>query len=360
MKRALLLTLEYPPHVGGVANYYKNLVVHLPMGTVQVLDNSQSRLISELRWVWPKWIIGLWNTIRAVREYNIQHILVGQLLPLGTIALCMKLFFRIPYTVMTHAMDVTTPFGQKGNSRKRWLVKRILAHADSITTVSIYTRLYLQDLGVPPKKITMVYPCSNIQNIAETLAQEEYFPGKRILLSVCRLVERKGIDAAIEAFARIQSQYADIEYVIIGDGPDRNRLEQRVHELGVQERIHFLGRVDDNELAQWYKRCEVFIMPSREIRETRDVEGFGIVYIEANSFGKPVIAGKSGGVMDAVIDGETGLLVDPEDVFMIEKALHRLFTDVDFARQLGEHGKKRVEQLFQWEIQANELAHLLR
>lgn len=159
MKKALLITLEYPPQVGGVANYYKNLVSQMSQDRIRVLTNDKSELLSTNKYIWPKWLKGLVNSYRAAKQNEIEHILVGQILPIGTIALVLKIILKIPYTVMTHAMDVTLPYGKDGSARKKWLVKKILSKADSVTTVSRFTKKYLVDMGVDKRKN---YPYSSL------------------------------------------------------------------------------------------------------------------------------------------------------------------------------------------------------
>ncbi|OGY85934.1 MAG: hypothetical protein A2233_00360 [Candidatus Kerfeldbacteria bacterium RIFOXYA2_FULL_38_24] len=367
MKKTLLITLDYPPLIGGVANYYKNLLSCLPPDKIIVLDDAQHQLLALDKFIWPKWLQGLWSTFKLVRKEKIEHILVGQILPIGTIALVLKLLLGIPYTVMTHAMDVTLPFGEEGMPRKRWLIKNILRYAQHITTVSVYTRLHLEELGVSPQNISMIYPCPHIchdgrQNLDQEIAlieQKHQLSAKRILLSVCRLVERKGIDMVIYTMRELREKYPNLIYCIVGDGPDRVRLENIVQQEGLKNSVLFTGRVSDQELHAWYQRSEIFVMPARQL-SNNDVEGFGIVFLEANSFGKPVIAGKSGGISDAVVDGKTGFLVDPTDILMLTKALDRLLSDKEKALALGRFGKERVEEFFQWKIQAKELEKILQ
>ena len=117
--------------------------------------------------------------------------------------------------------------------------------------------------------------------------------------------------------------------------------------------------MSDEQVAQYYNACDVFIMPSRETSD-RDVEGFGLVYLEANSFGKPVIAGKSGGVEDAVIDGQTGFLVEPEDVNMVAESLIKILSNKDLAEKLGQQGRLRVEREFSWFHKARQLEKILQ
>ncbi|MFH1426650.1 MAG: glycosyltransferase family 4 protein [Candidatus Kerfeldbacteria bacterium] len=366
MKKTLLITLEYPPMVGGVANYYKNLVNNLPAESIEVLDNADNKLLSTSRLMWPKWLRGLRHVKRIVEQENIKHILVGQILPIGTIALILKKLYAVPYTVMTHAMDVTQPFTSGSPKRKQWLIRAILKNAHSVTTVSSFTRNKLQHLGVSPARVYVVYPCPNIDGSKCHIPDKELnqldekynIHDKRIILSVGRLVQRKGMDTVIKAFAPLKDKLPNTHYVIAGDGEYKKQLEQLVRENKLTGRVHFVGNVSNEELARWYARCEVFVMPSRQLHNN-DVEGFGMVFVEANSFGKPVIGGKSGGVSDAVIDGKTGFLVDPEDAGMLTEALDRILSNESEAIRLGYNGSERVKETFQWEIQARQLQELL-
>jgi len=181
---------------------------------------------------------------------------------------------------------------------------------------------------------------------------------KRVVLSVGRLVQRKGFDRTLEAFAQVAPDHKNTNYAIVGEGPYKDDLLHIAKTLGIENRVQFTGSIDNKELAQWYLRCELFLMPSREL-DNNDVEGFGTVFLEANSFGKPVIGGKSGGISDAVVDGETGYLVDPTDVTMIATAMNRLLNEESTAIQLGHQGFKRVQDIFQWKQQAKKIKDIL-
>ncbi len=367
MKRTLLITLEYPPIIGGVAHYYENLIRRLPREHVWVLDNHKDELLYTSKWLWPKWIKGFFSSWKAVKQYSIEHILVGQVLPIGTIALILKKLLKVRYTVMTHAMDVTVPFHEQSSSRKKWLVKTILKHASQITTVSTYTRRQLESLGVPAKKISIIFPCPNIVGThisteaydMEKLNETYQLHGKRIILSVGRLVQRKGYDVVIAALSEVLQKEPEAHYVVVGDGPHRATLETLAAQHQVQDHVTFVGSVSNEELVSWYLRCSMLVMPSREL-ENRDVEGFGIVFLEANSFSKPVIGGKSGGIGDAVIDGETGFLVDPTDQQLLEKAIIQLLKNREQAKELGQNGAQRVKEIFQWKAQAKRLEKILQ
>jgi phosphatidylinositol alpha-1,6-mannosyltransferase len=138
-------------------------------------------------------------------------------------------------------------------------------------------------------------------------------------------------------------------YLIVGEGPEGKRLRRLVRQLGLEDKVIFVGPIPYGEVAKYYKLCDVYVMPSKEVRTKHHwFEGFGIVYLEANACGKPVIGGRSGGVGDAVIHGQTGLLVNPYDVKEMSKALQLLLTDRRYASLLGQQGKQRVESDFTW------------
>lgn len=364
MKKTLLVTLEYPPSVGGVATYYEHLVRELPQDSISLLHNNNDALL--FRRLWPRWMKALWSTWRTIRREGIECLLVGHILPLGTVALILHKLTGIPYIVMTHAMDVTLPFSEEGSLRKQKLVKQILKHASAVTTVSQFTKQHLITLDVPESRIHIVSPCPHITpeafpvTVDEVLAfdKEHQLDGKRVILSVGRLVERKGVDRVIEAMATIKTQHPNAIYVIAGNGKYAYELKKIVERLSLQKYVQFVGKLSDQALAKWYQRCDLFIMPSRQL-SNRDVEGFGIVYLEANSFGKPVIGGKSGGIADAVTHEETGLLVDPNNVAEIAAAIDRLLTDASLATRLGNQGMQRVRTQFQWSQQARNLQQLI-
>lgn len=367
MKRTLLVTLEYPPQIGGVAHYYANIVKHLPNGSIYVLDNEKGELLHTHGWLRPKWIPAVINTYKAIKKYKIEHLLIGQVLPLGTVAWLLSFITKVPYTVMTHAMDITVPAGPLGCRRKKWLLQQIFKKAYRITTVSKYTKQRLEELRIPAKKIVVVHPCPHTSGLEHRVAEstmeelnKKYnIASKQVVLTVGRLVERKGVDVMLYAIAQLSEQHNNLVYVVVGTGPYADHLKKLASKLQIENLVIFAGAVPEEELQSWFQRCDIFAMPSREL-ENKDVEGFGIVFVEANSYGKPVIAGKSGGVTDAVLDGKTGYLIDPPtDAAMIAKAIARLLQDDELRHALGDQGRERVKEMFQWEIQAKKIEEML-
>jgi phosphatidylinositol alpha-1,6-mannosyltransferase len=167
------------------------------------------------------------------------------------------------------------------------------------------------------------------------------------MVSLCRLVPRKGIDTVLEALPAIFKAVPEVQYIVAGDGPDRTRLERLAERLGVTPLVRFLGLVPDDQVAPLLHMADVFVMPARE--ERPDVEGFGLVFLEANACGTPVIGSTSGGIPDAVVDGETGLLVPPLAPGPLADAAIRLLNDADLRGRLGRAGRERVLREGTWE-----------
>jgi phosphatidylinositol alpha-1,6-mannosyltransferase len=158
---------------------------------------------------------------------------------------------------------------------------------------------------------------------------------------------RKGQDKVIEALPRIKQAVPQVKYVMVGTGEVHESLIALARQLGVEDSVVFAGNILDQDLAAYYSACDVFLMPCREI--DGDVEGFGIVYLEAGAAGKPVIGGKTGGTDDAIVDGVTGLRVDGTSCDEIADAAIRLLSTPHKAKEMGQNGRQRVETDFSWD-----------
>jgi glycosyltransferase involved in cell wall biosynthesis len=166
--------------------------------------------------------------------------------------------------------------------------------------------------------------------------------GPPTLLSVCRLdtSERyKGVDAALRAHALLLSEMPELRFRVVGEGTDVARLKQMVSDLGTGDRVTFLGRLSAADLAREYSRCTIFVLPSRK-------EGFGIVFLEAMARSKPVVALRSGGTPEVVIEGETGILVEPDSLGGLYEALRRLLQNEELRARLGRDGRAMVDRFF--------------
>jgi phosphatidylinositol alpha-1,6-mannosyltransferase len=283
-------------------------------------------------------------------------VIVGHILPLGTAAwLASRFFKRREYVVVLHGMDFT--FAQR-RPRKAFLAKMILGGAKKIMAANSHVAaLVAARYPKLSSKIVIVNPgVSQInrfdqENLAPFLREKYQLHDKVVLLSLGRLVRRKGVDYTIKALASLSStERAGLAYVVVGAGPEESNLRRLAEESGVA--VIFTGSVSEAEKWSWLNLCDILVMPAREING--DFEGFGIVYLEANLSGKPVIAGRSGGVSDAVSDGVSGLLVDPEDLEALATAIKTLSTDSAYREKLGQQGRVRALENFSWESKAQE------
>jgi phosphatidylinositol alpha-1,6-mannosyltransferase len=338
--KALLITLEYPPQVGGVANYYSALV------HAQVFDCAVATR-EDLPAHWLKAIPWLY---RQIKQHHYSHILVGQVLPLGTVAWLVSRFTGTPYVVFTHGMDVLVP---QQSARKRWLLHRILRKAQRVIAASEFTANQVRQFDPKVQHVTVIHPAASITPHTPAQQPAAQLP-EQFVLSVGRLVERKGFDYCIQALAGIPN----LHYVIAGNGDDRERLMQLAKDHGVQERVHILHNLSNGELAYLYQHCLYLLLPSRQLANG-DVEGYGIVVVEANRFGKTAIGGKAGGMEDAIQDGVTGLLVNPTDLQAIQGAMQRLLTDTA-DRQRLEQQALAWSQTQTWQHCAEQLKAVLK
>ena len=359
--KTLLFTLEYPPFLGGIANYYGNLAKYWPLEEeITILNNNDGQLDAGkglLSW-WPAY----GELKRKLRSSKIDYVLVGHILPLGTVTYVLSLFRPLKYAVFLHGLDWTSALRYR---RKRFLVRLIIKRADKIICANSYLAEKVKDFY--PKgteKISVVNPGidSNPPEIdpqdLEKIKKEYELEDKVVLFSLGRLVERKGFDQVIKTLATLDSEYLDkIVYFIAGQGLAEDYLRKLIPSF-LYSKINFLGSLSKYKKWLWLKQADIFLMPARDI--DGDFEGFGIVYLEANLSSCPVIAGRSGGIKDAVIDNYSGLIVDPLSISELRKALIKLIDNPDLRKTLGEQGYQRARHDFNWEKQVKKLMEIIK
>ncbi len=346
----LLFTLEYPPFYGGVANYYEALVKYCPARhNIFVINNNKKKLLSN-KLPFLKWLPAILILYREIKKRKIDYIIVGHLLPLGVVVYLLSIFFKFKYAVVLHGTDFSFAVRE---SRKKIISIMILKKASNIICANSYTASLVKDFLNNKNKVSVVNPGINRQfrNIDESLVvsiKNKYnLRNKYVLLSVGRLVRRKGFDNVIKAVSKILKQIPDLVYVIIGSGEDRSYLENLIKTHEARKNVIILDAVNDDKKWAWYNICDCFIMTSRNI--DGDYEGFGIVYLEAGLFGKPIVAGDSGGVRDIIQDRFNGILVNSEDVSNISSAILRLYKEEGLRSELGEQAMINVQSDFFWE-----------
>lgn len=379
MKKILLVTLDFPPAIGGVSNYLVNICQQIKPEKIVVLAQKKKNFknfdclvkFKIIRkdffspWpIWPKWLFLYWQIKKIIKQERIDLIWVGQILPLGTICYWLERRIKKPYWLFTYGMDILLP--QKIQGRKLNLANKIIQKANKLITISGYTQNQLLKLGADKEKIIKLFPCPYItiekfpinQQQVNQLRLKYQLIDKKIILTVGRLVKRKGFDMIIKSLLQVIKQFPQLKYVIVGQGKDRQQLEILVKELRLNEYVIFTEEISDQELATWYQACDLFTMVPRKLNG--DIEGFGFVYLEANSFKKPVIGSYSGGVPDAIADNLSGLLVkNPKDTNEIAEKIIKLLTNKSLAYKLGQQGYYRVINEFIWEKQVAKIKPFL-
>ncbi|MBD3184340.1 glycosyltransferase [Candidatus Poribacteria bacterium] len=370
MPKMLLVTDKFGPHKGGTAIVYSNwcslmnpkdivvLTCRLPSAPEwREFDNQQRFKIYRVPFInIPKirmplaWIFMLFVMPFILIKEKPQIIHAGQVLETGWFCILINKIFNKKYVVHTYGEEITYYSVGKGRFLKKALIWSIVK-ADIVTTVSNYTKSKLINLGIPDEKIRLIYPGVELDKFQivpdlEELRDKHQLHNKRILLTVSRLMERKGHDMVIKAFPRVLQKIPDVIYLIVGIGKEEKRLKELTRELDLENYVIFTGQVPD--VIQYYYLCDVFIMPNRMVKGSHDVEGFGIVFLEANACGKPVIGGKSGGAVDAIVDGVTGILVDPTNIKEIENAILKLFLDDSYRSRISDNGRNYVFKNFDW------------
>ena len=301
----------------------------------------------------------LWHVYGSSRRYGVKQVHCAKVLPDGLVAWALRRLTGLPYLIYAHGEEILIGL----SSRKlRWLLPKIYNDAAAVIANSLNTRALLEELGVLPNKLHLIHPGVDAAafrvdaHLAQVVRQQHNLALAPVLLTVGRLQQRKGQDMVIKALPLIRQAFPDVKYLVVGAGEEDQALKKLAYEIGMQEHIVFVGRVPDSALPAYYAACDIFIMPNRQI--SSDIEGFGMVFLEASAAGKPVIGGKSGGTDDAIVDGVTGLRVDGASLEMIATAVIDLLSEPALAKTMGEQGRRRVEIDFTWDLVAQQTRQL--
>jgi len=368
--RILLYTHEFPPFAGGAGVYTAGLAKGL------------SELGHEVTVVAPAYeeAIAQWD---AQQPYTVDRMLLpgGRLTVLaGSIGLIRAWLhlrpdmtfvtdvgaqlaaslaslvfpFHAPYCITVHGSEIEWHFGIGRRKRPQALlmpvVRRFFARSLAIVCVSRATQeALLYKLPALGERVAVVHNGIDLDAFPPVTEEEVGRQRNKIdapgpvLLTVARLIPEKGIDNVLKALSRIAPDMPDLRYVVVGAGPDLGRLKAQVTDSSLEGNVVFAGKVSQRELSAYYALCDIFIMPSRP---SDRFEGFGLVYAEAGAYGKPVIAGRTGGVPEVVQDGHNGILVDPMDVDGLERAIRSLLSNPGLARSMGCNGRRQVVERF--------------
>jgi phosphatidylinositol alpha-1,6-mannosyltransferase len=376
--KLLMISSDFPPIPGGQSRYLYDLWTCLPGDRVVVLApqlRGAARVDGQLacrvvRVALPlgegkaakilKALVLWWRAWRLCRSLPVRQIHCGQVFSAGFAGYWCQRWLGIPYFLYVYGADLL-----EYRERFPWgsLLRVILRRACQVVTISEFTRQAVAETGVPEERLALVWPAIDLERFARLPSREEErrrrgWEGRLVILSVGRLVERKGQDMVIRALPAVAARLPQVRYAIAGTGPCRGALERLAGEAGVAERVEFLDFVPEEELPGLYGAADLFAMPSRQLPEAGDVEGFGIVFIEANAAGLAVLGGRSGGVEDAVVDGGTGVLVDPDDPEAVAAGLVRLLEDPELRARLARQGQERARTDFDRRRRARQLWEL--
>lgn len=366
MPKILLLTNDFGPRAGGIETFVIGLLERLPKGEVLVYTSKQDG-DEEYDRNWrddfgievlrdkTKILLPTPRVIRKVRslikEQKIEVIWFGAAAPLALSARWLRIGEVRKLVALTHGHEVwwsrIPPFTM--------FMREMSRHVDHFGYLAEYTASALARV-IPESKLVRIAPGIDVKHFVPHAVEK----ARPTIISVGRLVHRKGQDRLVEALPIIKRAIPDVELIFVGEGPHRDELNRLVRKHKLETSVRFIGRVDYRELPKYFSLGDIFAMPSRNRLFGLEVEGLGIVYLEASACGLPVIAGDSGGAPDAVIEGETGFVVSGNDLESIASRAIELLSDTKLRSRLGQRGRSWVESDWNWDIWSKRFSELVR
>ncbi|MFM1975118.1 MAG: hypothetical protein RL524_1105 [Actinomycetota bacterium] len=365
-RKILCITNDFGPRAGGIETFIIGLIERAPFGSLIVYTSSQGDTHAyDQEWMakhgvevirdkskvlLPSWRVG--RSVRAlVQERGIERVFFGAAAPLGLLAHSLRRAGVKRIVALTHGHEVwwakLWPF--------TWAMKRIGNGVDVLTYLGEFTKRAIARPLNQKAASAMVRIAPGIDTdhfapdaTAIELKRELELDGKRVIVSVGRLVHRKGQDTLVEALPHILDEFPDAHLLFVGVGPHLEYIHKRAIQLGVLGNISFVGRVQYSELPRFFSVGEVFAMPSRSRLAGLEVEGLGIVYLEASACELPVVGGLSGGAPDAVLEGETGYSVDGLAPIAVADAIKALLADPIAAKEMGRRGRQWIIDEWEW------------
>ena len=375
MGRTLVITNDFPPRPGGIQTFGYEIVRRFDPESVTVLtsnwegaaefDAAQDFKIVRAN---TQTLVPSKSTLSMAREIvvaeNITRVLVGAAAPLGLLAAQLRKLGVTNIVGMTQGHET----GWAMTPGTRQALRKIGNDTDYLTYISEYTHKKIAKALSPSAAARMrrivpgvdstEFSPDNLSS-GNQLRTELGWIDRPVIVCVSRLMARKGQDELIRALPEIQQTAPNASLIIVGDGPYRKDIERLVKKLELENFVHLTGKVSQTELSKWYAAGDIFAMPCRTRMGGWDVEGLGIVFLEGSANGLPVIVGDSGGAVDAVIDGETGYLVDGTNTAEIAGRIAYLFANPDIAKKMGEAGRNWVTQEWTWDQNFKKLDGLL-
>jgi len=377
VEKILCITNDFGPRAGGIESFVIGLIERLPHGSVIVYTSAQDNSEEYDRQWFEKYGVevlrdkakillptpGVSFCVKSlIRDRNIRTVFFGAAAPLGILSKGLRRAGVQHIVALTHGHEVwwsrIWPFN--------WAIRRISQQVDHLTYLGAFTQRAIAKAISTTAADAMVKIAPGIDTDhfapvdATALKDQLGIGNKKVIVSVGRLVHRKGQDTLIEAMPEIVSSIPDAHLLMIGEGPYRAYLENRAKALDVQSLVTFIGRIQYADLPRYICTGDIFVMPSRSRLAGLEVEGLGIVYLEASACGLPVIAGNSGGAPDAVLEGKTGLVVDGRSSREVAQAVIELLSDTARCKEMGANGRQWIIKEWRWDIWATRFAELLK
>jgi phosphatidylinositol alpha-1,6-mannosyltransferase len=373
----LFVTNDFGPRAGGIETFVIGLIERRPFGQTIVYTSAQTGS-EEYDKVW-KSDFGVTvirdrakillptprvarNLARIIKESNIQIAAFGAAAPLGLLSASMKKAGVRKTVALTHGHEVwwakVFPFN--------CALRKIGTSVDSLTYLGEFTKQAISQslTKASAQKMVKIAPGIDVEHFSpqdsSQLRRELMLEEKRVIVSVGRLVHRKGQDHLIQAMPEILKSVPSAHILMVGQGPYLSHLKKLVQELNLLDHVSFIGRIQYAQLPQYICAGDIFAMPSRSRFFGLEVEGLGIVYLEASACGLPVIAGSSGGAPDAVLEGVTGVVVDGGDNQDIAAAAIKMLNDLDGSKAMGLAGRDWIIKNWGWEIWSERFNKLLQ
>lgn len=374
--KTLFVTNDFGPRAGGIETFVIGLIERLPPGQTIVYTSAQG----DTREYDAAWLTDFGVTVirdrakillptprithavaKLVESFHVEIVAFGAAAPLAIMASKLRRAGAKRIVALTHGHEVwwakVFPFSL--------VIRRIGSTTDALTYLGEFTRSAISGSlsNQASEAMVKIAPGIDVEHFvpgdSTLLRQSLGLCGKKIIVSVGRLVHRKGQDRLIESMPAIIAQVPQVHLLFVGEGPHKKRLIELVKKHRLEEYVTFIGRIHYGDLPRYFCLGDIFAMPSRSRFFGLEVEGLGIVYLEASACGVPVIAGASGGAPDAVIEGVTGVVVDGLDTQAIAKAAIELLNNPERAREMGAAGRNWVISTWSWQIWADSFIKLL-
>ena len=386
MPQTLLISEIFPPKTGGSGRWFWEIYRRMPRAQFTIAAGHDSgadtvdathqmdvvRLpltladwgltsISSLKAYWR----AFWDLARLAKARRIDRIHCGRCVPEGWIALGLKRVYGIPFDCYVHGEDANAASsgaadGVLSSRQLRWMTKQVMRQADGFIANSRNSaRIVIDQWGVPSDRVRLLHPGCDTKYFVPAAPDRAVrdalnWGGRPVIVTAGRLQKRKGQDMLIRALATVRQAVPDVLVAIIGDGEEHAALQALTIAEGQQEHVLFMGKISDEMLKQSYQQADVFVLANRQIGT--DIEGFGMVLLEAQACGTPVVAGASGGTAETMKPGETGYVVPCEEPHELAKTLIEMLTNPARLEHMGRAAREWVVNRFEWDSLAQHAA----